>query len=170
MSDPTASEPPRRTGDRRAAERERRRRARARRRRGLARLGVLLVAVVVVVVVVVSLGGSGAARPAVPTRVVIHVRTASIGTLPSAVQDAAIAAPAGGPLLLLGGIESSQASTAAVLAIRGGSAKAAGSLPGAQHDAQAAALGREVYVFGGGVIASYDHILAVNPSGSDARG
>jgi hypothetical protein len=168
VSDSTASEPPRRAGDRRAQRERRRARARAR-RRGLARLGALLVAIAVVVVLVVSLGGSSTAPPAVPTRVVIHMRTASLGTLPAAVQDAAIAAPAGGPLLLLGGIRSSQASTASVLSIRGGSAKIAGTLPEAQHDAQAAALGRAVYVFGGGVTADYDHILAVNRSGSDAR-
>ncbi len=126
-------------------------------------------AVVVVVIVVLELGGTAATRPPVPTRIVIHMRTASLGTLPAAVQDAAIAAPAGGPLLLLGGIESSQASTAAVLAIHGGAASAAGNLPEPQHDAQAAALGREVYVFGGGVVASYDHILAVGSSGAGAH-
>lgn len=37
-------------------------------------------------------------------------------------------------------------------------------LPNAQHDAQAAALGGQVYVFGGGQFAQYDHILAFNPS------
>ena len=57
-----------------------------------------------------------------------------------------------------------------MLAIRGGSASCRRhACPGPQHDAQAAALGREVYVFGGGVIASYDHILAVSRSGAGAR-
>jgi N-acetylneuraminic acid mutarotase len=37
------------------------------------------------------------------------------------------------------------------------------SLPEGQHDAQAAKLGANVYVFGGGQEASYDHILEFNP-------
>jgi N-acetylneuraminic acid mutarotase len=39
-------------------------------------------------------------------------------------------------------------------------------LPNAQHDAQAAALGGHVYVFGGGQFTQYSHILAYDPIGN----
>ena len=39
-----------------------------------------------------------------------------------------------------------------------------GTLPGPQHDAQAAALGGKVYVFGGGDTTELDHILRYDPA------
>ena len=147
--------------------REHARRVRRRRRRaGLAALVVLALAALAVALAVSGGGGPTAAgRSSAPhahraTVTVVTMRVARSGSLPAAVEDAAIAAPAGGPLLL-GGIRTGGASTAAIVAVRGGAGARA--LPGAQHDAQAAVLGGTVYVFGGGVVASYDHILRVDP-------
>jgi N-acetylneuraminic acid mutarotase len=84
-------------------------------------------------------------------------------TLPAAVQD-----PAGAPLgadrfVLLGGITPSVTSTAAITLANVHGPEAAASLPGPQHDAQAAALAGAVYVFGGGEFRQYDHILRFDP-------
>ena len=78
-------------------------------------------------------------------------------------QDSATAPLASGSLALLGGIDAAQSSTDAVTVITDGRARAAGTLPGAQHDAQAARLGAQVYVFGGGEFTEYDHILRYDP-------
>jgi len=67
-------------------------------------------------------------------------------------------------VLLLGGLDAGGGSSAAIVSLQAGAARARGSLPGPQHDAQAAVLGGAVYVFGGGVVASYDHILRVDPA------
>jgi N-acetylneuraminic acid mutarotase len=50
-----------------------------------------------------------------------------------------------------------------VTVLEAGRPGAHASLPEGQHDASAARLGTNVYVFGGGQEASYDHILAFNP-------
>jgi galactose oxidase-like protein len=92
------------------------------------------------------------------------VSVAPIGTLPAAVQDAAVAPLSDGRVALLGGIDSAQTSTDVVLVLNGGAATEQGTLPNPQHDAQAAPLGSEVYVFGGGQLSSYDHILRYDPS------
>src|SRR5947209_16084275 len=92
---------------------------------------------------------------------------ASIGTLPAAVEDAAVAPLTDGRLALLGGIDSADTSTDAVLTLGAtGTATSHGTLPIPQHDAEAATLGSEVYVFGGGQVSSYDHILRYDPSGA----
>jgi len=99
-----------------------------------------------------------------PHRGFTRVAVRSIGTLPAAVQDAAIAPLEGRRLALLGGIDASGVSLASVTVIASGSTATGGALPVAQHDAQAARLGRDVYVFGGGVVSSYDHILRYDPA------
>jgi N-acetylneuraminic acid mutarotase len=91
------------------------------------------------------------------------VTAISLGALPAAVQDAAVAPAGGGRLALLGGIDAAQSSTDAITILDGGASEPGGALPAAQHDAQAAQLGPDVYVFGGGVVASYDHILRYDP-------
>ena len=95
---------------------------------------------------------------------VLHVRVRSLGALPSAVQDVAVAPLGLGRLALLGGIDAAQSSVATITITDSGSARAAGTLPAPQHDAQAATLGPDVYVFGGGVVSSYDHILRYDPA------
>ena len=66
--------------------------------------------------------------------------------------------------MLLGGIDSSQSSTDAIVTIRGSTASRTGTLPVAQHDAQAATLSSSVYVFGGGQLSSYSHVLRYDPA------
>jgi N-acetylneuraminic acid mutarotase len=99
-------------------------------------------------------------RPAVLS----SLSAAPIGSLPAAVEDAAVAPVSNGRLALLGGIDSSQTSTDSILLLNGASASQQGTLPNPQHDAQAATLGPDVYVFGGGQLSSYDHILRYDPS------
>ena len=161
----TASEQPD-TARARRRERERARRARARRRRaGIVALA-LLAAVAAVVAFTVSRSGGGGGHPrrtAALVRTVVGVRVRRVATLATAVADAAIGAPAGRPVLL-GGLGAGAASTAAVVGVRGTGSVARGRLPGPQHDAAAAVLGGHVYVFGGGVAASYAHILRYDPA------
>ena len=78
-------------------------------------------------------------------------------------QDPASAALGGERFVLLGGIDAAGTSTSNVVVadLRGQLASA--TLPGAQHDAQAAALAGMVYVFGGGEFTQYDHILRYDP-------
>jgi outer membrane protein assembly factor BamB len=84
--------------------------------------------------------------------------------LHAAVADAAVAAPRGGSLLLLGGIDAAQRSSSAIVELTGAQSSVRSRLPEIQHDAQAAVLGGQVYVFGGGDIASYTHILRFDPA------
>lgn len=134
---------------------------------------VLPAAAVCIVLAVAGCGGSAApparqgahkhathARRAVPLALTAHPLT----ELTSAVQDAAAAALPDGRLVLLGGIDSSGGSTDAIDLVSGSRVTPHGTLPAPQHDAQAAVLGGQVYVFGGGVVASYDHILRYDPA------
>jgi hypothetical protein len=91
------------------------------------------------------------------------LRRRRIGMLPAALQDAAAVSLGGERLVLLGGLDASDTSTAALTVIAAGRAESAGELPAAQHDAQGASLGGQVYVFGGGQFSSYDHILRYEP-------
>ena len=91
------------------------------------------------------------------------LRRRRIGMLPAALQDAAAVSLGGERLVLLGGLDGEDTSTAAITILAAGRAASAGELPAAQHDAQGASLGGEVYVFGGGQFSSYDHILRYEP-------
>src|ERR1700682_4709296 len=146
MTDPREDRPQFDSGEARAARRAQARRVRDRRRRGLA---LALCAVVVVVVAIVALVGGGSAprrninsQSGVPgrTQAPATFRVAALGTLPAPVQFPAAAAIAGGRVVLLGGLDSSETSTAAVMTLSGGHSAQAGLLPVAQHDAQAATL------------------------------
>lgn len=66
--------------------------------------------------------------------------------------------------MLLGGLTAADTSTADITTINGAKAMSDGALPDAQHDAQAARLGRYVYVFGGGAFSTFDHILRYDPA------
>jgi N-acetylneuraminic acid mutarotase len=91
-----------------------------------------------------------------PARLVYH----SLYDLAAPVKDPASAALGSRTFVLLGGIDAADTSSDEVIVagLHGSSVKA--TLPNAQHDAQAATLGRRVYVFGGGQFTQYDHILA----------
>jgi hypothetical protein len=101
-----------------------------------------------------------ASRPPIRT----SVKIVRVGRLSAAVQDAAAAPLEGGRIVLLGGIDAADTSTDAITLLSGGRATAGGTLPTPQHDAQAARLGHDVYVFGGGEFSSFDHILRYDPT------
>ena len=94
----------------------------------------------------------------------LEVKAVLRGQLPTAIEDAATAPLDGGRVLLLGGLDAADTSTASITELTGSSAAARGALPTPQHDAEAARIGRYVYVFGGGEISSYDHILRYDPA------
>lgn len=84
--------------------------------------------------------------------------------LPAPLQDPAIAGLSNGSFVLLGGLDAADTSTAGVLVANLQAPLRSASLPGAQHDAQAATLAGDVYVFGGGDLTEYDHILRFDPA------
>lgn len=86
-----------------------------------------------------------------------------LGTLPAPVQDPAAALLPGGGFVLIGGLDAADTSAAAITAVTGGHGHTVATLKGAQHDAQATTIGGAVYVFGGGDLQTYDHILRYDP-------
>src|SRR5581483_4257920 len=137
-----------------------------------------VVLVAVLAVALVGCGGTHTVSPATPTTTARHgvhrarharplpVRLAAraLPALPAGIQDAAAAGWRGGALLV-GGLTTADVSTAAISAVRSsGGAHGAGRLPQALHDAAAVALGRGVYLFGGGDgVAQHDEIQRVAP-------
>lgn len=84
--------------------------------------------------------------------------------LPAPLRDPATAVLPGGRFVTLGGLDSADVSSSEIqVADRHGVIHSA-SLPGPQHDAQAATLGGQVYVFGGGYTTELDHILRYDPT------
>ena len=100
---------------------------------------------------------SSHARASTPLPVSLTYRR--LFALPAPVQDPAVAALSGDRFVLLGGLDAADTSTAGVLVANLRGPIGSSSLPGAQHDAQAATLAGEVYIFGGGEFTQYDHIL-----------
>jgi hypothetical protein len=160
-----------------AADRERRRADRAARRGGSGgartrggngwRVGLTLALGAAAIVAVIASGssesgGEGAGNTRV--RTILTLSETPLGALPAAVQDAAVASLQGQRVVLLGGLDAAQSSTAALTVLSGAASVARGALPEAQHDAQAATLGGAVYVFGGGQVSSFDHILRYEPA------
>jgi N-acetylneuraminic acid mutarotase len=92
------------------------------------------------------------------------VSVATVGSLPAGVADPAVAALRDGRVVLLGGLDESGGSTAAITVLTGAAASRHDALPQPQHDAEAVALGADVYVFGGGGVSSYAHILRYDPA------
>jgi N-acetylneuraminic acid mutarotase len=88
----------------------------------------------------------------------------SLYQLAAPVRDPAFAALGDGRFVLLGGLDSSISSTATIALADVHGVLRTASLPAAQHDAQAAQLGGEVYVFGGGTTSELDHIVSFDPS------
>jgi len=84
--------------------------------------------------------------------------------LAAAVEDPASAPLGNGRFVLLGGLTPADTSTADVIVAGLHGELGHATLPNAQHDAQAAALGGQVYLFGGGQYAQYDHILRFDPA------
>ena len=102
-------------------------------------------------------------KPALPGRP-LRVAARAAGSLSAPVQDAAIAT-VGRRLLLLGGLNAADVSTADVRAIVSGRERTIGRLPTVFHDGAAVAIGRFAYEFGGGDgVRQLDQILRVNPT------
>jgi hypothetical protein len=113
--------------------------------------------------IALSGGRGGAVRRktiAGPASLVYH----PLYDLAAPVQDPASAALGPRRFVLLGGLDAADTSSDEVIVagLHGSSVKA--TLPNAQHDAQAAALAGQVYVFGGGQFTQYAHILAFDPA------
>jgi len=86
------------------------------------------------------------------------------GTLDSAVQDAAAAAFAGGAVLL-GGLSAADTSRSDIVTVTRAGSRRVGHTPAQFHDSAAVALGRLVYLFGGGTATTQiDTIVRVDPS------
>jgi hypothetical protein len=98
-----------------------------------------------------------------PAPAALTVTAAPIGQLPDAVQDAAVASLSDGRVVLLGGLDPADTSTDSITVLAGGAVVRRDRLPEPQHDAQAARIGRYVYVFGGGATSSFAHIVRYDP-------
>jgi outer membrane protein assembly factor BamB len=116
-------------------------------------------------------GGGGTSRtdPAA-TRTVLVAKTSK--PLPAPISGESAVGLPGGPLIL-GGLDSGEASVSGVFALGagGGQLRQAGSLAGPLHDAAATVLGNRVLVFGGGTETSTDEVQALPaPGGEVASG
>jgi Kelch motif len=115
-------------------------------------------------------GASSGARAASSRRetagAITRVSVAQTGTLPLALQDAAVAASGQGGFLLMGGLDEGEASHDEMLQGGASGASAIGTLPVALHDACAAWLGRAAYLFGGGQQSSFAGVYRVEHSGA----
>jgi DNA-binding beta-propeller fold protein YncE len=101
-------------------------------------------------------------------RSVLRIRQA--GTLPAPVQLPAVAGTPAGDALVMGGLDSADASSPAIVRIAGGSARVVGRLPAALHDAAAATIGsRTLFMGGGNGGSSSSAIDLVSPSGVATR-
>jgi DNA-binding beta-propeller fold protein YncE len=107
-------------------------------------------------------------KSAKPTRP-LRLASRAAGLLAAPVQDAAIAT-VGRRILLLGGLDAADMSTADVRVVVDGRTRTIARLPRAFHDATAVALGASVYIFGGGDgIRQLDQIVRVDPQTGAAR-
>jgi N-acetylneuraminic acid mutarotase len=84
--------------------------------------------------------------------------------LPAALKDPAFAPLGAARFALLGGLDSSEVSSAGIAVADLHGVLQTASLPLAQHDAQAADLGGVVYVFGGGSATELNHIVSFDPT------
>jgi hypothetical protein len=138
--------------------------------------GAILVGFALIVWALASSGSSprrhaGAKTASAAARSSVAVSAAKqIGELPEALQDSSVAAePAGSAILLLGGLDGEEGSTAQILRLdpATGATSAAGSLPVALHDACAAEVGGADFVFGGGESTSFSAIVKTSPEASE---
>ena len=90
-------------------------------------------------------------------------------SLPAPLRDPAFAALGGSRFLLAGGLNAADTSTAEVDIADLRHIVRSGTLPAVQHDAQGAGLPQGGYVFGGGNLTQYDHILKIDPATASVR-
>ena len=148
-------------------------------RRALLAVGLAAVVVAGVLIVSDHLASSTKSPPAATTassavvlarhlRHVTRIVERAGQPLGAPVQDAA-AASAGGRAILLGGLTAADTSTDQILAATASGSRVIGHLPSARHDTAAAAIGRSVYLFGGGNgVAQLDDIVRVDPVSGQA--
>ena len=98
--------------------------------------------------------------PAVPASLTYR----ELYSLPAPLQDPASAVLGPDRFVLLGGLDAADSSSAGVILASLHGPIGTATLPGAQHDAQATALGGNAYVFGGADFSQYDHILEYDPA------
>jgi Kelch motif len=110
-----------------------------------------------------SSAASGTQRVAVQPRPP-HLVYRPLFSLPAPLRDPASAVLTGGRFVLLGGLNAADTSANGVAVLNRHRVLASGTLPQPQHDAQAAALGSRVYVFGGGDLTELDHIVSFDPA------
>jgi outer membrane protein assembly factor BamB len=112
-------------------------------------------------------GEGGTSRTDAATRTVLIAKASK--PLPAPISGESTVALPAGPLIL-GGLDSGEASVSGVFALDAGSGQLhpAGSLTGPLHDAAAAVLGDRVLVFGGGTEASTDEVQALPAPGGKA--
>jgi hypothetical protein len=104
------------------------------------------------------------ARPRAQPTGPLRIGSRAAGSLAVPIQDAAIAT-FGRRILLLGGLNSADTSTADVRAIVGGRTRTIGRLPTVFHDGAAIRIGSFAYEFGGGDgVRQLDQILRVDPA------
>jgi hypothetical protein len=134
-----------------------------RRRRRLLPLAVLVPILLLAALASGRFGSGGgrtstAADPAVRTTLVAHLAR----PLPAPLSAESVVGLPGGPLIL-GGLDSSEASVDGVFQLDRSAARLrpAGALSGPLHDAAASALGDRVLVFGGGAEAGTDEVQAL---------
>jgi DNA-binding beta-propeller fold protein YncE len=145
-------------------------------RRSLAVVGGLLVVAAAAAAALLMLRRDDDATPAAATtaarsHVVAHVRAAPIrvaatpaGRLAAPLQDAA-GVVVGRTVLLVGGLDAADVSTADVRVLADRRARRVGRVGHAFHDAAAASIGGDGYVFGGGDgVRQLDAIVRVDPA------
>lgn len=116
-----------------------------------------------------SSGGSGQADASAAPRIVLVSR--KLSPLPAPISGESAATVPGG-MLLLGGLDSTEASVSGVFLLApSGKLTPAGALSGPLHDAAATTLGGQVIVFGGGTETSTDAVQSLPaspPAGEEA--
>jgi DNA-binding beta-propeller fold protein YncE len=97
-----------------------------------------------------------------------RIGSSAAGSLAAPIQDAAIAT-FGRRILLLGGLDSADTSTADIRTIAGGRARTIGRLPNVFHDGAAVRIGPYAYEFGGGDgVRQLGQILRIDPTNGAA--
>jgi hypothetical protein len=89
--------------------------------------------------------------------------------LPAPLRDPASAVLPTGKFVLVGGLTAADTSAGEIETADLHRVLASGTLPSPQHDAQGTALGGRAYVFGGGNLVQYDHILGVDGANQTVR-
>lgn len=158
-----------------------RRQAELRRRRQRALIALVVVVGIVIVLVVSGLGGGAGTNAAQSRRAAtarreranqarhrapasVRVAYRSLYALPAPLRDPAYTTLSGGRVVTLGGLDSADVSSSEVQVLSTRGVLQHTALPAAQHDAQAATIGADAYVFGGGNLSELDHILRYDPA------